>query len=679
MERMRQFRAGRKPVREASLKELFARADAVDATADPRVKQLLQAFRVRINPRLVEVFDRLIKEFEARKLLSRLPRTRSPVGSEVAGLFEIGRTSPWDAPFGFGAHELAGGILIAGQQQRGKTTLLIILMALLAGRVPIFAIDCKRKLRKIKSVFPRARVIHVRDWRGNLHQKPPNVPMGVWLDVISEVFTESYGLFDLSQGLYLDMFGQLHEMYRRHAGPDILPTYLDVVDYLDDAHRKLYGPLAQAKERIQGRIRALRPTLSSILATAKGYVLDPFIRDRDLVIFEVDGLRIQNQKLFGKYLLAYLYYYLLNNPLPGLGGALRLLVVMDEATRYLTKERGREGQSFQSDVFTRNWEAGMGIVSVVHQTKDKLDDCVRASGAAKIICGGLADGNDIWDLGRSMNLGREWHALVPELGVRELIVRDIRFPEPFAVQVRDIREMPELEGLRDLTDAEVAGDPQALAAEQDVSPRVPYYTVKSALGEERPLTDAERRLLMEIHNHPLRPIGVNYSVIGSQSHGSKTATRLGVMGYIIVREFSRCRGGNVKIAALTDKGRRKLEVAAARDGGKGRGGTLHRQFAVLVKKIFTADGYACRVEEEVSGKRTDVVARKGDEAVAVEIVISDDLERERRNLEEDLKRFDRVIFATRTATQRTNVNRLARSVEEKRVTVMLLTDLMTDG
>jgi len=317
---MRTSPSRRQVGREVRIDELYREADAVDATGDERVKQLLRVLSVHQDPRLMAVFDQIVGRYREAKAIPGLPQTRSPVGAEVAGRIRIGRTRPWGAEFGFDPAGLSGGLLIAGQQQRGKTTTLLMLMSQVAGRVPIFAIDCKRKLRRMKGIYPRTRVIRMRDWRGNLHQPPPNVPLGNWLDVVSEVFCESFGLLDLSQSLYLECLHELCELYERRAGPGILPTYLDVMDYLDDKLGGVrYGPQQQARDRIKGRIRALRPTMGGILDVAKGYSLGPFIRARDLVIFEIEGMRIQNQRLFGKWLLAYLYYYLDNNEVPEMG------------------------------------------------------------------------------------------------------------------------------------------------------------------------------------------------------------------------------------------------------------------------------------------------------------------------------------------------------------------------
>jgi len=355
------------------------------------------------------------------------------------------------------------------------------------------------------------------------------------------------------------------------------------------------------------------------------------------------------------------------------------MVIMDEATRYLSKERGREGQSFQTDVFTRNWEAGLSIVSVVHQTRDRLDDCVKASGAAKIICGGLADGADTYDMAKCMALPREWTAYVGELGPRDLLVRDFRFPEPFAARTLDIDEVPEMAGLREVTDEEVAGDIERIAAEQEVVGRVPYRDVRGGRDEMRELGTKEERLLWEIHNHPLMGMGAYSGVVGSVSYGSRIASVLRDRGYLGAMKFSRSDGGNMTIPFLTAKGLEVLGVEGKDDGGKGRGGTLHRQFAVVIAKHYETEGFRCRIEEEVSGKRTDVVARSAAETVAVEIVISDDLQREQHNLDEDLARFDRIVFATRTKSQVEAIGKLVKKADEGRASFRLLSDYLTGG
>jgi len=361
---------------------VYEMAKSVNRLRDPIVIRALQTIQTFSNkPELVNREASRVAEY-LKPLLFQLevdPNPFEPVPDEnlLYGDILIGRERQTGSAFGLNLNELNEHLLIAGRAGAGKTTLIYIIIAhLIKYGVPFWAFDFKQDFRHLVKTGE----VLVFDWqsfRFNPLRPPVGVDPKIWMQAFTNVFCQVYWLLSGSKSIVLEHVDKLYREYGVFDGNNVFPSLLDLRDSLKTHVLPKRGSReAGFLESVQNRLTECLLSFQDMVGYDRGFPVEDLL-DRN-VVFELEGLLVENQSFLLTILLRYVFQYRLSN---ARRGQLKHVFLFDEAKSAYSKDREFTQELGVSEIaqFTSKIrEFGEGLV-VADQMPTQLGESIKAN------------------------------------------------------------------------------------------------------------------------------------------------------------------------------------------------------------------------------------------------------------------------------------------------------------
>ncbi|MBK8099826.1 MAG: ATP-binding protein [Planctomycetes bacterium] len=578
---------------------------------EPLIPEEVATWR-RALPMLKDETRKLVERqirVRAQRLLGASDRLLLPPPSEQAskGMFNLGTVLYTKAlwPFGLTAGELLQHVAIFGRSGAGKTNLVFhLLEQVIERRVPLLFLDWKRtarhllpRLKRGVHVFTPGRSIN--PFPFNPLIPPPGMERHLYIQQLLDILGSAYTLGDGAKSLLL-------QAIESAARATESATFADVLKALEgqDVHGRAHGWHASA-------VRALRSlTFGDLLTTREEdqrSLVHQLLHGNSVV--ELNGLN-ENAKAF---LIPMLLLWLYQSRLGSTDREqLRLVVVIEEAHHVFYGERLRAQESVMERLLRQCRE--LGIACIIVDQHPHLISSAALGNCFTTVCMNLKDPRDINRAAALCLLEDEDKEGLSTLAVGQAVVKlQDRWHHPFLIQVPLMQVEKGAvtdDRLRDL----MASKPGSGGSRLPVV--VPGEVRQVRLSDLGRAPDA-LRLLQDVVDHPHDGVKARYRQLAvSVDRGNRWKRLLLEAGFL---ETATANLGRTRRALLrpSPAARKLLGLAP----GIRHESLLHEFWKHYHARVFQDRGYQVEIEApRPSGKgRVDVLARRGEETVAIEI------------------------------------------------------------
>ena len=546
-------------------------------------------------------------------------------------LGEVVYPSRVPTPFGLQAGEIIQHVAIFGRSGAGKTnTVLCLLRGLMEKKLPFLIFDWKRNYRDILAA----------DWvaegevsaltvgrdlaplRLNPLRPPPGTEPRTWLKKLIEIIAHAYFL---GEGVMYILQEAIDTCYRQagvYDGGAAYPTFHDVHAYL--RARRVNGREANWMASTLRAVGSLTygPMGETVCARESTDLGDLLKRK---VILELDALTDADKVFIVEAMLLFIHHLRLAD---GEREKLKHVILVEEAHHvFLKAKQEASGGEPITDVILREIrELGEAVVLV-----DQHPSQIAITALGNTYCTiamNLKHRADVNTVADACLLEPEQKDHLGRLPVGYAVVKlQDRWTSPFVVRFPHVRidkgsvSDASLAALLGKTHSR-AGNTRIQSAEAVSSsiPEVPEAPKPAEVKAESADAADLLRLLRDVASHPTAGVTDRYRRL-ELSRRRGTALKKQLVGEGIVHEVEvALPGGRVTLLEPTLGGWERLGQGLP---SRREGGVVHRYWVERVAVGFRAKGFV--VETEVAageGRALDLVARKGDEEVAVEVEVS---------------------------------------------------------
>lgn len=558
---------------------------------------------------------------ETRKLIERQIRARAhrllgtngrlllppPPEAKSKGAFNLGTIRYTDRlwPFGLSEGELLQHLAIFGRSGAGKTNLVFHLLEQFALRkVPFLFLDWKRTARHLlprlkgrTQVFTPGRSLNPFPFNPLL--PPPGMERHLYVQQLLDILGSAYTLGDGAKSLLL-------QAIESAAAASEAATFADVLKALEgqDVHGRAHGWHASA-------VRALRSLMFGDLLTKaedQRSLVRQLLHGNSVV--ELNGLN-ENAKAF---LIPMLLLWLYQNRLGSSDREqLRLVVVVEEAHHVFYGERLRAQESVMERLLRQCRELGISFI-IVDQHPHLISSAVLGNCYATVAMN-LKDPRDINRAGSLCLLDDEDKDALSRLPVGQAVVKlQNRWHQPFLI---DVPLTPVEKGA--VTDDQLRSMAASAASRSGGSRRpgaVPGDVRQVRFSDLAREPDA-LRLLQDVVDHRHDGVKARYRRLAvSVDRGNRWKRVLLDAGFLETAVANLGRTRRVLLRP-SPTARKRLGLAP----GVRHESLLHEFWKHHVAVEYGAQGFEVEIEAaRPNGRgRVDVLARKGDETIAIEI------------------------------------------------------------
>jgi len=318
-----------------------------------------------------------------------------------------------------------------------------------------------------------------------------------------------------------------------------------------------------------------------------------------------------------------------------------MAVFIDEASRLfdIKREKRVEQPIPYIDMLAKQMRAtGIGLV-VTDQEPSRLAYSIKANAGIRV-CFSLASGWDVMDMATSLDLSNQEKDVLKNLGIGVAVVkRSFGYTKPFMVRI------PKVEQPRNVTNRELdrINSHQLATLNAVVTPPSDklkqWRTKKATVGE---LTPKHQDFVESIGDVPLLSASERRARLAWTSHmENKIKNELIIWDYIYEVEINTGgRGGRLKIAELTQKGREYLEKQGKKIIRHGKGSVEHQFWQDRIRRMLETRGWRTAIEKRIGNAQIDVYAEiRGHGRLAVEISLTTEehqFESIRKDLESEI-------------------------------------------
>jgi len=565
-----------------------------------------------------------------------------PGQEQIIGEFPVALTER-NTAFCIDREDILRNILIAGQAGSGKTNLNFWMLKQLRGKVPFWAFDFSKREYRALARSADILVLRPEELRFNLLRPPANVRPKEWLSTFCSLFSESFSLMTASEGFIFTEASKLYDIYGVWDGSDTCPTVRHLLAFLENNN---YGYRTKEHgywEVCVNRLRSITRALGPMVDCDKDFL--PSLIGRN-VVFELVGLP-EEMKLFVANLLM-LWVFTHRVSYADVADRFEMAIFIDEASRLFdVKKEMRAEQSIPFiDMLTKQMRAtGIGLI-VSDQEPSRLAYSIKANAGIRI-CFSLASGWDVNDMAASLDLSPKEKDVLKNLPVGMAVAkRSFGYTRPFIVRV------PRVEVPRIATDRELDRiNSHALATlnSQATGPAdklKDWKTKKSATGD---LGVKHKEYLESLADVPLLSASERRARLGWTNHmENKVKSELAAWEYIYEVEINTGgRGGRLKIAELTPRGRAFAETIGKKVKRHGKGSLEHQFWQDRIRRMLEARGWRASIEKRMGNAQLDVFAEiHGHGRLAVEVTLTTE-EHQFESIRKDLEsEIDWLIVAS---------------------------------
>ena len=530
-------------------------------------------------------------------------------------------------PFGLREDDWIKHLMIVGASGSGKTNLCFqVLKDFINKDKPFLVLDWKRNYRDIvlENYGKNIRVYTVgRDivpFRFNPLIPPPGTSAKTWLRKLIEII--AHATFVGEGVMYLLQKG-LDDCYKKFGLYDsepvkIYPTLQDLLDTINSMETK-----GRESNWMCSTLRAL----GSLTFGHTGKIFN--IRQQsnmvellqNNVILEMDSLTNSDKTFLIESILLWIHHYRLSSP-DGLREKFQHAIVLEEAHHVIGKEKSDlvGGESIMDIIIREIRELGESII-IIDQCPSLLSLPARSNTWCTMVLN-LKDAKDVNSAGSSLLLESDDKKILGRLDTGESVVKlQGRWHNAFTVKIPHIpikkgavsdEKLKELMGPYSgcfITDYE----------ELLISKEIPQNDDPRKI--DTGISDFETKLLDDIKNNSYSGVVERYKRIGwSRRKGNEIKNLLIEKRLIEIVEIP-TKSGRIMILKLSKSGETLIgKPKTDTDKQTRKGGVIHEYWKNKYAEIYRSKGYEVFIEEPIGGGKTvDLVARKENEAIAIEI------------------------------------------------------------
>ena len=276
---------------------IYQMAKETGRIGEPRIQNVFKVIRAfSHDPNIINVkikeAEKLLVWDSVRAKLNTNPFGQLPELSDINGPFNVGRIIGNNNLYlGLNKSQLNQNMLIVGRAGAGKTTAILgIVSKLIEQGMNCWLIDFKQDYRCLLNHFSAVTVITWQNLKFNILEVPANVDPLNWLQIVTDVFTQSFGVSSSSKYLLVDCLDQLYKERGIFEGSEDYPTMIDLDKML---RKRLNNKSTSASDKGKiytclNKTTALVKRLGTVLDCSKGFPINELLNHT--VVFELNGL-----------------------------------------------------------------------------------------------------------------------------------------------------------------------------------------------------------------------------------------------------------------------------------------------------------------------------------------------------------------------------------------------------
>ncbi len=607
-----------------------------------------------------------IHQYDVRELLITDPfeRTNPTHADGISGEIRLGKVAHTGAEWGIQASALVQHMMICGITGGGKSRLIESILRQTHG-VTLCIVERKPDFMKMV-VGKGMPYFSVGDFVENILAPGDGVQPKSWYNLLAELFISSFGLRAAAQSELLHVLLELHD---ENNSLDKHPTLAELKARLNKRFFIKSGSSREITSRLYERISWLVTMLGDSVTSESCLDWQKLMKSGWAV--SLAGIPSQIQSLWIAVYFAKVLTYRIANNLRS--DKLEVLFVFDEASPIFPKSASKT-TSILLDSVAQCRAFGIGVL--FSSQSMSISDGIIANTALKVAVGGLGLGSDYESFGSSVGLTRAQRDYMRKIAKPgAAVVRDIRYPHPFTVQLdytpegaplspKEIKRISKESKRRFLIETPVTRHGQcsdAIESKQHSESDVKTCNNQAAtLMRDKSGTESQihhgaefenaLRIIRAQHNNEIQFLFRKEAARLAGIRGTATLLRaenVGLRAGIINRHVLPRGRVNISLWEITDKGYEL--IGCKRPQWKSKGDYLHKFCAHRICDSESKRG--CNVTIEyclVNGKLVDVRSVSSERDKYIEICASYPLEKELINLQKDFETEaipDELIFA----------------------------------
>ena len=418
---------------ERRLIQLLDEAQSLGALAHPHMVRLFQA--AAASPNDLDILSLINDALQSFRIAAAIypdplrpfpgPDTELNVGDlELGVIYETGLD--WRIPL----LRLPHGLFV-GRTGSGKTYLIYGLISQLNGKVPVLMITVKPNAARLLADPPILdRAFNLAEMRLSLFTPPPGTAEADWHKHVIEIFCRIWGLQYSRAILHAccDELRTLYHQYSQMRGEALTFSPVALAEMARRHSRSKY------QEGVLATLELLNRTVP-IFECSQGHPIDALFTAGTNLLIMNEPQDDHVARFILDWLLDYLHLWLQNQG-PN-DGRPRLVIILDDAHRFLTRAAETQGMTMLSHKYLIVSEPGMRLIAV---SQVPMDVCVPALTQSGLLIqvGGLAHEKDCQTMGAAFGMNHTDFSRLQELGSGEFIARESldRYYRPFAGTVR---------------------------------------------------------------------------------------------------------------------------------------------------------------------------------------------------------------------------------------------------
>ncbi len=597
-------------------------------TADPDLKGL-------IEKQIISAAYKRLGDFRTKLLLSLPPRQK------VRGQFHLGtilyEQEKW--PVSLLSSELLQHMAIFGRSGAGKTNIALhILEQLVNKKIPFLFLDWKRtarhlipKLKKKINIYTPGRSLS--GFVFNPFIVPPGLEPSVYINLVVDVIAEAYTLGDGSRSILQKALAACYKQ-GNHS-----PTVAELIQEVEKT---------ELNSRTRGwktsALRALE-SLSFSDVTATDKVSQEEITKKLLqenTIIELDALSHNTKKFLIPMLWLWVYHVKLASKKRE---ELDLIIFIEEAHHVLYKQEHRSKESLINMLLRQCREIGIGII-IIDQHPHLISSAALGNSYTSI-CLNQKDPTDINKAAALSLVDDEDKKHFSMLPVGQGVVKlQDRWRKPFLVRfpLVDIQKgLVSDEYLKKYVNSTGSDSRRLVSKEFGQVPQVHF--------DDKPLNKGAFALIQDIIEHQDDGVKARYKRMNiSAGKGNRLKEELIAQGWLEdqIVELGKTRK---VLLRLTKKARQIFRIET---NNLENNSLVHEYWKRFYAHGFQEQGYNVYLEAPRISGRVDLLARKGNQSIAIEVETgkSNAVWNVKQNL---LSKFDKILVV---ATDKTALNKV---------------------
>jgi len=590
--------------------------------ADPELKSL-------IEKQIISTAYKAFGDFNSKILLSLPPENKSNGPINLGTI--IYDKEKWSLGLTYG--DMIQNTAILGRSGAGKTNVTFhILSQLIERGIPFVFMDWKRTVRHLIPNFNNKLNIYtpgrtLSKFPFNPFVVPPGIESNVYINQLVDVMSHAFTLGDGSRSILRKAIAAIYE------NGNLCPTAKDIITELEKVSDS--GRMGGWKVTAMRALESLEfSDISSNDQISQQQLAQKMLHENTVI--ELDALGQESKKFLIPLLCLWLYYVRLESPDRE---KLKLVIFIEEAHHVLHKHEQTANETVLEMLFRQCRELGIGIV-VIDQHPHLLSSAALGNTYTSIFLN-QKDPSDINKAAAVCLMDADEKMHFSRLPVGQGIVKlQDRWTSPIHVQFPLVKvdkgsvtdQMLARYSAINQAKQTGSGRKTSVHAEFSQVPRISQFDIA--------LNDDAFRLFIDILTFPADGVKIRYKRLNvSAGSGNRLKEFLLNQGWL---ESQTIDIGQTRKTCLRLT-RQATDALNIGDTVPQYGSIPHNYWQNFIAQRFSEQGYQISLEVPRISGRVDVVARKGNERIAIEIETgkSDFV----RNIRQDLAaRYDKIII-----------------------------------